>query len=289
MSAQMESRLENTKALVVIEPEKGLFNLQIRELIKRWFLIKLLIRRDFVAQYKQSVLGPLWHIITPLLSTLVFTVVFGGILGIQTEGVPHVLFYLSGVVLWSFFSSSFQKTATTFIENQALFTKVYFPRLSISIATILMRGITLGVQLALFLAVWIYYLASGYAVLPTMHLLFFPLLVLQLGLLAFGTGLIAAAVTVKYRDISHLVIFLTQLWMYATPIVYPLSQVPENWRWAMALNPVAPVVELFRYGFLGAGTPSLSYWGISLLMTGLFCLLGALLFSRVERTFVDTI
>ncbi len=285
----MAKSLPKTDTLVLIEPEKGWFNLQIRELIRRGFLIRLLIRRDFVAQYKQSILGPLWHIITPLLSTLVFTLVFGKALGIRTDGAPHVLFYLSGVVLWTFFSSSFQKVASTFIENQAIFTKVYFPRLSVPLAAILMRGITLGVQFSLFLVVFAIYLFLGRGVQPNLWLLILPVLILQLGMLAFGCGLIIAAMTVKYRDINYLVVFFTQLWMYATPIVYPMSIVPENWRWVMALNPVAIIVELFRFGFLGSGSPSLYYWGISLCMTAFLVLLGAVGFSRVERTFVDTI
>ncbi len=285
----MEPVQPKAETLVLIGPKKGWFGLQIRELVSRWFLIKLFIRRDFVAQYKQSVLGPLWHIISPLLSTAVFSLIFGAVLGIHTDGVPHVLFYLSGVVLWTFFSSSFQKTATTFIENSTLFSKVYFPRLSCSIAAVLMRAITFSIQLGLFLIVLVFYVLMDVGIAPTLHILLLPLLTLQLGILALGVGLIIAALTVKYRDISYLITFFSQLWMYITPVVYPLSAVPEGWRWVMALNPVAPVVEMFRYGFLGSGIPPYELWGVSLFATVVFSFAGALAFSRVERTFVDTI
>lgn len=285
----MEAPDRTSPLETLIEPSQRLFNLNIGELWRYRYLVRLLVRRNFIAQYKQSVLGPTWHILAPLLSTAVFTVVFGYIARIHTEGVPHVVFYLAGVVFWGFFSQCVQATSLTFIDNIQLFSKVYFPRLAVPVAAFFSKLITFLIQFALLLAVWAYYWWVTPEIRPNAALLLIPLLLLQSMLIALGLGLCVAAATVKYRDLSFLVAFFIQLWMYATPIVYPLSLVPEWLRPVMALNPVAPVIELFRYGFFGVGTPPWEAWGVSLGVTALLFVVGAMLFSRVERTFVDTV
>lgn len=279
----------HTELETVIEPNQRLLNVSPGELWRHNYLIRLFVRRNLISQYKQSVLGPLWYILSPLLSTLVFTVVFGRIVGVDTQGVPHIAFYLSGVVLWTFFSQSFQAVSMMFIENIQLFSKVYFPRLAIPLAAVSTKFITFLVQFAVLIAVWAYYLLTSSDLHPNPVLLLIPLLLIQAVLIAFGLGLCVAALTVKYRDLSFAVAFFVQLWMYATPIVYPLALVPENLRGLLALNPVAPLVELFRLGLFGQGEAPWMAWGISWGVTLVLLWLGLVSFSRVERDFVDLV
>jgi lipopolysaccharide transport system permease protein len=216
----------------------------------------LFVRRDFVAIYKQTILGPLWFLLQPLFSTLIFTIIFGFIARIPTDGVPQILFYLSGIVIWQYFASCFTKTSDTFIANAGIFGKVYFPRLAIP------------------MSVWI---------------LVTPILLLQMAALGLGFGILISSLTTRYRDFVFVVGFGVQLWMYATPIIYPMSQIPYKWQWIFSLNPVAAIVEIFRFAFLGAGTINYWQWGISLGMTLLVLVIGIILFTRIERTFVDTV
>jgi lipopolysaccharide transport system permease protein len=227
----------------------------------------------------------------PLLTTLVFTIVFGQIAKIPTDGLPPVLFYMAGLVAWNYFGQTFQTTSTTLVSNAGLFGKVYFPRLIVPLSAVLSNLIAFALQLGTFLVLWLYYkfitAAFGFAFSPT--IVFFPLVLLQLAALSLGAGLWMTSLTVKYRDFVHLSAFLIQLWMFATPVIYPFSQIPERWRFIAALNPMAMPAETMRVMFLGKGTVDLAYVAVSVGVTAAILLSGAMLFSRVERTFVDTV
>lgn len=263
---------------------------RMRELWRARDLIYLFVRRDFVTFYKQTVLGPLWFFIQPLMTTLVFTVVFGRIANIPTDGVPPFLFYMAGVILWSYFSSSVEKISTIFIEQQAVFSKVYFPRLSVPISIVISKVFTFGIQFGTFCGFLIYYLSIGASIyLHWWAILVVPFLLGYVALLAVSMGLIIASLTTKYRDLAFVVTFGVQLWMYATPIVYPMSQVPERLQWMLSLNPMSAPIEIFRYAFLGNGQIFIPSIVAGLVITMLLALTGVKLFSKAEKTFVDTI
>ena len=276
-------------ARTVISPPKGWLRLELSELWRYRDLIRLFVRRDFVSLYKQTVLGPLWFVLQPLISSLVFTVVFGKIARIPTEGAPPMLFYMGGLVIWSYFNATVQGIANTFRTNQNIFGKVYFPRLVVPVAAVVNNLIMSSIQFATFLAFLGFYALRGAKVAPNLHLLLVPLLVLMAAALALGVGLMVAALTTRYRDLMFLLGFGMQLWMYATPIVYPLSSVPESWRWLSLLNPMTAVVSAFRHAFLGG--PGVAPWALvqSGLITALLLLTGLALFGRQEKTFMDTI
>jgi len=273
----------------VIKPVSGWFDIHLDELWRYRDLVKLFVRRDFVANYKQTILGPAWHIVQPLLTTIIFTIVFGKIARISTEGTPQFLFYMSGNILWAYFATVLQGTSNTFIGNAHLFGKVYFPRLVTPISILLSGLIAFSIQLVMYLVFLSWFVLKGADVHPNIWVLALPIVLLLLAALAMGCGIIISSLTTRYRDLMVLVGFGVQLWMYLSPIVYPVSSLPEEYRfWAM-LNPVAPVLEFFRFAFLGVGTVE---WGsIALsLATILFVMLGGVvLFSRVERTFMDTV
>jgi len=273
----------------VIRPRNGWFDVDLREIWRYRDLIALFVWRDFVAVYKQTVLGPLWYLIQPLLTTLVFTVIFGSVAKLPTEGVPPFLFYLSGVVAWRYFADCLNNTSNTFIGNAHLFGKVYFPRITVPVSVVVSSLVAFAIQFLLFLLFFTYYRWNGAPVKPHAVLLLLPVLVVQMAALGLGFGIIVSAMTTRYRDLTHLVAFGVQLWMFATPVVYPASSVPANWQWLLAVNPMAPVIEMFRYAFLGTGSVSLTNWAVSLLTTAAVLLLGVLLFSRVEKTFMDTV
>lgn len=253
-------------------------------------LLFLLVRRDFVSKYRQTVLGPAWFVIQPLLTTLVFTVIFGRVARIPTDGIPPVLFYLCGLLGWSYFANTFNSTASTLVSNAALFGKVYFPRLIVPLSTMLSNLFALAIQLLTFLIFWMYFKWSPVTA-ATFHarweVLALPLLVLQVSALSLGVGLWMSALTAKYRDFTHLTSFLVQLWMYATPVVFPLSLVPERWRWLVVLNPMTAPTEAFRYVFLGEASVNALDIGTSITVTVLILVSGLLIFQKVERTFVD--
>jgi lipopolysaccharide transport system permease protein len=242
-----------------------------------------------VAQYKQTILGPLWYFVQPLLTTVVFTLVFGRIAQIPTDGIPDFLFYLSGTVCWGFFSACLTQTADTFVSNAAMFGKVYFPRLAVPISIAISCLFRFFIQLGLFLIFLAYFSVEGAAVTLSIWLLALPLLVLQMGVLAIGCGILVSSLTTRYHDLRYVVVFGVQLWMYATPVVYPLSVVPENLRIVLAFNPMVTVVEAFRMGFLGVSTLTATYVLISWIVTLILLLIGLMLFSRVEKTFMDTV
>lgn len=273
----------------IIKPKTKLLDLNLKELWQYKDLIIMFVKRDFKTLYKQTILGPLWVIINPMLTTLMFTVVFGGIANISTDGMPQFVFYMAGNTVWSYFSTCLTKTANTFINNSAVFGKVYFPRLVSPISTVLSGLINFFVQFVLFMFFVIYYMMSGDAVRPNIYILLTPVLLLLIAMLSLGFGIIISSLTTKYRDLSILVTFGVQLWMYATPVVYPISQIPLHWRNLMLLNPIAPIIETFRYAFLGSGTIPWLYLGISVITTIVVLFIGIVLFNKVQKTFMDTI
>lgn len=273
----------------VIEPHSRWFDLRLRELWRYRDLVALFVHRDFVAKYKQTILGPLWYLIQPLLTTVVFTVVFGNIAGISTDGLPAFLFYMAGNVTWTYFAECLNKTHSTFMTNSAVFGKVYFPRLAVPVSVLVSNLVTFGVQLAFFLCFLAYFAWRGAPVAPNVHLLWLPVLVALMAALGLGLGLIISALTTRYRDLTQLVTFGVSLAMYATPVVYPLSAVPDTYRWIVLANPMTAIVETLRYGFLGKGTFDLALLVQSTVVTTAVLLCGILIFHRVERTFMDTI
>ncbi len=274
---------------LVIRPKVGLFSLNLRELVQYRDLVGLMVQRDLASTYKQTVLGWLWFIIQPLATTLIYMFVFGGIAKIGTDEIPQPLFYFCGTMLWTFFSQNLLKCADTFVANAGLFGKIYFPRFTMPIAYLLTSALSLGVQFLAFLAFYAYYLLTGYSYQPTLWLLAVPFLVLQLGMLGAGIGIAVSALTTKYRDLKQLLGFGVSLWLYATPIVYPMSKIPQKWQWVSLVNPVSPVIETFRYAMLGRGTLNLTGLVWSVVATVMFLFLGIIVFNYSERTFVDVV
>ncbi len=274
---------------LVIRPKTGWFDLHLADLWRYRDLVMLFVRRDFVATYKQTVLGPLWFVIQPLLTTLTFTLIFGNIAKLSTDGLPKILFYLSGITAWNYFAECLSKTSETFIANAGMFGKVYFPRLAVPLSIVISNLIKFGIQLGLFLGFYLYFLAKGTAIRPTAALALLPVLVLLMGMLGLGTGIIVSSLTTRYRDLRYLVQFGVQLLMYSTPVIYPLSRIPDQYRWIMLANPMTPVIETFRYAFLGTGTFSWGHLGLTAAATALILTAGVLLFNHVERTFMDTV
>lgn len=285
----MSKYMSNDSYCVEILPERGLFEVDLKEIWNYRDLIFLFVKRTFVSQYKQTILGPAWAVIQPLLTTIVFTVVFGGLAGLPTDGVPGFLFYMCGTICWNYFANNITVTSNTFVANAAIFGKVYFPRLVLPISTVLTNLISFAIQLIAFLTFWTVYLFKGTVVFPNWFLLMLPLLLLQMAMLSLGLGIIISALTTKYRDLTMLVSFGVQLWMYATPVAYSSSLIPEKWMGLYMLNPMTPIIEMFRYGFLGAGTVNISHCLISWCVTILILVSGVLLFNKVEKTFMDTV
>lgn len=273
----------------IIRPKTRWFDIDFGELWHYRDLIMLFVRRDFVAIYKQTILGPLWFLLQPLFSTLVFTVIFGYVAKIPTDGIPHLLFYFSGIVSWNYFSNCLTKTSDTFSLNAGIFGKVYFPRLVVPVSVVITNLITFAIQFVLFLFLLVLFYSRGASVKPNMWLAAVPLLILEMAALGLGCGILISSLTTKYRDLAYLVSFGVQLWMYGTPIVYPLSQIPEKWLWVYYINPMAPIVESFRYAFIGAGGVQPSHLGISVIITFSILFFGIVLFSRIEKTFMDTV
>lgn len=273
----------------IIKPKTGWFDINLKELIQYKDLIVMFVKRDFKTMYKQTILGPLWIIINPLMTTLMFTVVFGNIANISTDGMPQIVFYMLGTTVWTYFSSCLTKTSSTFTGNAAIFGKVYFPRLVTPISTVISGLINFGVQFLMFLGFMAYFMIKGSPIEPNLWILITPLLLVQLAALALGFGIIISSMTTKYRDLAVLVTFGVQLWMYATPVVYPASQIGGKLKTLMMLNPVSPIVESFRYAFLGSGSIPWNYLGISVVTTLVVLFAGVVLFSRVEKTFMDTV
>jgi lipopolysaccharide transport system permease protein len=274
---------------LILKPKTHLLDLNVRELVRYRDLVGLLVKRDLASVYKQTVLGWLWFIIQPIMTTVMYMFVFGNIAKIGTDGIPQPLFYYSGTVLWTFFANNLTKSSETFAANSGLFGKIYFPRFTVPISYVLTNAFSMAIQLGMLVAFCIYYLVTGYVFIPSFWLLLLPVLLLQMGLLGTGIGITISALTTKYRDLKHLVSFGMQLWMYATPVVYPVSQVPAKWRWAYSINPVAPIVETFRYALLGKGTLDIVAWGASVVFTLVIFFVGVVVFNYNERTFIDVV
>lgn len=275
--------------ITVVSAKRGLFNLNLKELWKYRDLVILFVKRDIKNVYKQTVLGPLWIVINPFLSTFVFTVIFGIIANISTDGIPQFLFYMSGNILWSFFSSCFNRASSTFLSNARIFGKVYFPRFVMPLSGIIYNSITFLVQFVMFAILVAVYALTGANVHSNFLVLALPLFLIHIAFLGTGTGLIISSLTTKYRDLNVLVSFGLTLWMYLTPVVYPVSQIPESFRFIMLLNPVAPIMETFRYAFLGSGSFEWFFLLISAAVTAVLLILGMIVFNQVEKNFIDTV
>jgi lipopolysaccharide transport system permease protein len=275
---------------MVIEPHRHLLDLKLGDLWRYKDLVMLFVRRDFVSVYKQTILGPLWYIIQPLLTTIIFTVIFGNIAKLPTDGLPQFLFYMSGTVVWSYFASCLTKTSDTFILNAPLFGKVYFPRLAVPVSILISNLITFLIQFALFLVFVLYFVLRGTSIQP--HWLWIalsPILLLMMAGLGLGLGIIVSSLTTKYRDLRFLVQFGVQLLMYATPVIYPASSIPARFQWILQANPMTPIIEAFRYALLGAGTVNLPNLAYSIGFMIAVVVIGAVMFNRVEATFMDTV
>lgn len=272
----------------VIVPKSKLLDFHLKEVWKYRDLVMLFVRRNFVSQYKQTILGPLWAIIQPLLTTVVFTVVFGRLAGLAAEGVPSFLFFMSGNIAWAYFSNCLTQTANTFTGNAGILGKVYFPRIVMPLSTVMTNLISFGIQFVMFVVFLVVYWVKG-TVHPTMYALLLPLLLLQMALLSLGVGIIISSLTTKYRDLKMLVGFGVQLWMYGTPVAYDIGIIPEKFLGVYMLNPMTPIINTFRTAFLGIGSFDLKYYLISWGATFIVLFLGLMLFNRVEKTFMDTV
>ncbi len=275
-----------------IESKNSLFDLKLKEVWAYRDLLGLLVRRDFVSFYKQTIFGPLWFFIQPLLTTIMFTFVFGNIAEISTDGLPKPLFYMAGITAWNYFADCLTKTSTVFKDNASIFGKVYFPRLIMPLSIVVSNLVRFGVQMLLFLAVILYYYFIDANFNITWAILLFPLIISLMALLGLGTGMIISAMTTKYRDLAFLVTFGVQLLMYATTVAYPLSVALEKfpeYSWIVEYNPMTALIEAFRYGFLGEGTFSWNDIGYSALVTFAFLLFGIIIFNKVEKNFIDTV
>ena len=283
------SKMIDTEWDLIIEPKRKLLDLPIREVIRYRDLIVLFIKRDFVTQYKQTILGPLWFVINPLISTIMYIFVFGNLAKLSTDGVPQILFYYAGTMLWTFFSGCFTDATNIFVTNKDLFGKVYFPRLTVPISNIFGNLTRIMVQFIFLLMFFIYYLVTTDVLKPSFAVLAFPLLLIWIAALGTGMGMIISALTTKYRDLRILVTFALNLAMYATPIVYPISQIPKKFSWVLYANPLSVPVELFRVWFYGAGTVTLGVACISIAETILLLFLGLIMFNQNERNFIDVV
>jgi lipopolysaccharide transport system permease protein len=288
----VKSKIEQTgpeKWDMIISPQRNLFDLRLRELWHSRDLIMLFVRRDFVSVYKQTILGPLWYLIQPLLTTIVFTVVFGNIAKLPTDGLPSFLFYMSGTLIFSYFASSLTKTSETFVNNANLFGKVYFPRLTVPVSILISNLIAFVIQFGFFLVFMVYFFLRGTPLHPNWWILFTPVLLLMMAGLGLGFGIIVSSLTTKYRDLRFLVQFGAQLLQYVTPVIYPLSAVSPRYQALIRLNPLTPVVEAFRYAYLGSGSINLLQLGYSFTIMLFAIVIGAVIFNRVEATFMDTV
>ena len=275
-----------------IKPKSKLLDLNLKETWKYKDLLFLFVRRDFVAIYKQTVLGPLWFFIQPILTSLMQMLIFFKVARLPVDGMPPLVFYLSGNVMWQYFSSCLTMTSNTFRGNAGIFGKVYFPRIITPLSMVLSQLLKFGVQFALFLAVWIFYLVIGSSeipMLPTWHIILLPLLIIIMAGLGLGAGMLISALTTKYRDFTFLLTFAVQLMMYATPVIYPLSFVTGTIKKIILLNPMTSIIEAFRYGFTGSGSFNWIHLGYSFGFMVVLMFLGTVVFNRVEKTFMDTV
>ncbi|TBO42180.1 ABC transporter permease [Pedobacter kyonggii] len=285
--------MHNDEHTWTIEAKASLFDLKLNEIWAYRDLLWLLVRRDFVSFYKQTILGPLWFFIQPLFTTIIFTFIFGNLAGISTDGLPKPLFYMAGITAWNYFADCLTKTSTVFKDNANIFGKVYFPRLIMPLSIVVSNLVRFGVQMILFLLMMAYYhFVVGASFNITWAITLFPVIVVLMALLGLGAGMIISAMTTKYRDLAFLVTFGVQLLMYATTVIYPLSTAIEKYpkyAWIVKYNPMTPIIETFRYGFLGEGSFSWGSLGYATGVTVALLIFGIVIFNKVERNFVDTV
>ena len=274
---------------LIIEPKRKLLDIPVREVIRYRDLIALFIKRDFVTQYKQTILGPLWFIINPLISTVMYAFVFGNLAKLSTDGVPHILFYYAGTMLWSFFAGCFTDATNIFVNNASLFGKVYFPRLTVPISNIASNVTRILVQFLCLMGFFVYYLVTSDVLRPSLLALLFPLILIWIASVATGMGMVISALTTKYKDLRLLVNFALNLAMYATAVVYPVSQIPKRFSWVLYANPMNVPIELFRLWFYGAGGIPMQAIISSILLTFFFLFLGLIMFNQNERNFIDVV
>lgn len=274
---------------ILIKPKTGWRDIDFAELWRYRELMFMFVKRNFATRYKQTILGPAWLIISPLMNTIISTFVFGTIAGIPSEGVPYFLFYMCGYTAWNYFSSCLVATSSTFTGNAAIFGKVYFPRLVMPVATVCTSFFDYLIQFFLFIAFWLYFLVQGAEVALTGFVWLIPIMLIQMAALGLGCGIIISSLTTKYRDLTVLVSFGVSLWMYITPVIYAVSSLPEKIKALCMLNPMAPIIEMMRYALLGTGEIPVFYWGISVVTTTVILAIGVILFSKVEKTFIDTV
>ena len=272
-----------------ITPEDSLFDLRLGEIWRYRDLLLLFVRRDFVAKYKQTILGPVWFLIQPLFQTAVLAVVFGGMAGLSTDGIPPILFYLAGVTAWNYFSNCLRTTSNTFTANASLFGKVYFPRAVTPLSSVISNLIQFGIGLLVFLVLYAFYALTGSSMHPNSTLVLLPMLILIMGFMGLGLGMLISAMTTKYRDLQYLVEFGVQLLMYATPVIIPLSAIPAKYRFIVLANPMTGVIETFKYSFFGTGTFSWPLLGYSTGFTLIVFLIGLAVFNKTEKNFMDTV
>jgi lipopolysaccharide transport system permease protein len=274
---------------LIIEPQSSLLELNLKDVWRYRDLLWLLVKRDFVSFYKQTILGPLWFFIQPLFTTIIFTFIFGKLAGLSTDGLPQPLFYMAGITAWNYFADCLTKTSTVFRDNANIFGKVYFPRLIMPLSIVVSNLVRFAVQMILFFMMLGYYAYTGANFHLNATVLLFPVLVLLMALLGLGLGLIITALTTKYRDLAFLITFGVQLMMYATTVIYPLSAAPSAYKLIIELNPMTGIIEAFRYGFLGEGSLTLQTLGYSVIFTLVSLFLGVIIFNKTEKTFVDTV
>ena len=273
----------------IITPSNKIINFKFFEIVKYIDLILMFIKRDFTVFYKQTILGPLWYLIQPLVNTLVFTIIFGKLAEISTDGLPQFIFYMSGTILWSYFSVCVSNISSTFLANKEVFSKVYFPRITVPISTVIFSFLQFFLQFFIFIGFYLYFFTRGSEINPNLGLIYFPLLLVFMALIATGVGLIISSVTSKYRDLSLALPFLIQLGMFASPVVYPFSLIPDGYKNLSALNPMTSVIELFRGMFFGITDINIFYVSISFTVAIVLFILGLILFFKVEKNFMDTV
>ncbi len=272
-----------------IKPQSSLLDIDMKELWRYRDLIYMYTKRDIVTFYKQTILGPLWFVVQPVLTTVMFMFVFGNLAGISTDGIPGVLFYFSGIIIWNYFADCLNRNSKTFTDNQSVFGKVYFPRLVVPISVTISNLVRFLIQLVLFVVIYLYYIITGAGILPNLYLLLLPLLVLMTAGISLGFGIVFSSLTTKYRDLTFLLQFGVQLWMYITPIIYPLSSISADKQWLIQLNPMTSIIETFKFGALGTGVFSWGWLGYSFGFMTLILFIGIIIFNKIEKSFMDTV
>lgn len=285
----MSIQLEKENWSIEIKPKKKWLDVDLKGIWRYRDLYYMYVKRDIITVYKQTILGPLWFLIQPILTTIMYMFVFGGLAGISTDGVPQPLFYMSGILLWNYFNAAFMVSSNVFTANASVFGKVYFPRLVVPLSGITSNLIKFGIQLLLFIIIYLYYYIQGVNLTINWSILLFPILILMIAFHAMSWGLIISALTTKYRDLTQLVTFGIQLFMYLTPVIYPLSAAPEKYRIFISLNPLTPIFETFKYSCMGSGSLDWVGLGYSFIVLMITLFLSIIIFNRVERNFMDTV